>query len=87
MSIYRVLRTSLYRRSGLLRVVVEQSGGNHGGRGSDLEVEGMGGKTVRCRGGRIAWEGDTLTSMRILIIEPPDFPVEELKDKRLLCDS
>jgi hypothetical protein len=88
MSIYYVLRASLYRKTVITTVLVKEAGGNHGGHGSDMEVEGMNGLTVRCRGGRIVWNEDNTISKRlILFIEPPDFPVGELKGRRLLSDS
>jgi hypothetical protein len=84
MIIYRVLRASLYRRSGILSVQIE---GSKDGVGPDLEVEGQPEKKLRYRAGRIVYGSGNVTNKRILIIEPPDFPIEELKDQRLLSNS
>jgi hypothetical protein len=42
----------------ILGVLLEEVGGNHGGHGPYLEVEGMDGKMVRWRGGQILWSKD-----------------------------
>lgn len=81
MTVYRVLRASIYRRSGILSVEVEESDDRDG---PDFEIEGEPGKKLRFRTGRVVVEGDTLSKKRILVIEPPEFPVEELIGRRIL---
>jgi|GEM_PF-7019191 len=84
MIIYRVLRASLYRQSGILSVQIE---GSEDGSGPDLEVVGQPEKKLRYRAGRIVYDNGRVTNRRILIIEPPEFPIEELNGQRLLSNS
>jgi hypothetical protein len=84
MIIYRVLTASVYRQSGILSVQIEEL---MDGVGPDLEVEGQPGKRLRYRAGRIVYDNGNVTNRRIIIIESPEFPIEELKGQRLLSKS
>jgi hypothetical protein len=81
MTVYRVLRASIYRRSGILIVKIEESNDRDG---PDFEIDGQPEKKLRFRLGRVVFDGDTLSNKRILVIEPPEFPVEELVGRRIL---
>jgi hypothetical protein len=81
MVIYRVLGASVHRQTGILSVQIEES---KDGAGPDLEVEGQPEKKLQYRAGRIVYDNDNVTNKRILIIELPEFPIEELKGQRLL---
>lgn len=81
MTVYRVLRASIYHRTVILSVETEESDDRDG---PDFEIEGQPGKKLQLRSGRVVFEGDSLSSKRILVIELPGFPVEDLVGRRIL---
>lgn len=83
MTVYRVLGASIQRRSGILSVEIEVSDNQDG---PGFEIEGQPERKIRFRSGRVVFEDDALSNKRILIIEPPDFPIEELVSCRILSD-
>lgn len=77
---YRVLKASLHRGHGILRVAIEAWG--HSG---PLQVEDDPSRKVSVYGGRVIWgENNEMLEDRIFFIEPPDFPIAELVGKRLV---
>jgi hypothetical protein len=80
MSVYRVVNASIYRRSGILSVEVE---GSDNEAGLELEVEGQLEWTIHVRSCRIVYDENTVSKRRILVVDPPEFPIEELRGHRL----
>ncbi len=81
MTVYCVLGASIYRRSCILSVEIEESDDRAG---PDFQIEDQPERKLQFRAGRVVYEGDVPTNKRILIIEPPGFPVEELVGRRIL---
>lgn len=87
MATYRVLHASVYRTTGILRVDYESCEPSDLGKPL-LIVEGEPTRRLQVRGGRILFdENNQIRSQRILLIEPPHFPIIELIGKRLVPDG
>jgi hypothetical protein len=81
MSTYIVRSASIRRNSGILGVELEVLDPKLG---CILEVVGQPGKRVTFRVGRPVFDdADGVLSKSIMIIEPPDFPIQELVGQRL----
>jgi hypothetical protein len=50
------------------------------GRPLKFDIEGLPGKSIQFRGARIIYNDNNITNKRILIIEVPEFPIEDLLD-------
>lgn len=76
---YRILSASLYRGHGLLRAEIiealQVAGDLQDNAFHVLEHPLM---RVPVRAGRIVWDNDSISRWRVLVIDPPTFPISEL---------
>lgn len=85
MSTYLVQSASIYRNSGILRVETEEFDPQPG---RILEVVGAPDKYVTFRTARPVFDdAGNVAARRIIVIEPPSFPIEELVGQRLSSKS
>ncbi len=85
MATYHVYHASLIRKSGLLgaTIVSEEPSDRPGGWG--LVVDGEPSLKLDVRTMRHVWtEDNKISDRRIIVIEPPAFPISELVGKRLV---
>lgn len=81
MSIYRVIRASIYRSTGLVTVEPEEYDSHIG---LTYHVVGHPEKQFRFRASRPIYEKNVKESTKsTMIIDPPSFPIEDLNGQRI----
>jgi hypothetical protein len=75
----------------LLRVEIEELDNKPGPGVESLplkfDVEGLPGKSIQFRSGRMIYDDNNISNKRIFIIEVPEFPIEDLVGRRIFSRS